>query len=88
MNRQAYISHEKGKWCVRSENNPDWSGGCYPTRSEAEERLRQVEKFKHMKGNQREGSMKTKISERIENINRYLAADEEPETEEKEKEED
>jgi len=36
-------------WCVRSESNPKWSGGCYPSRAQAEERLKQVEMFKHLK---------------------------------------
>jgi hypothetical protein len=46
----GYIKHEKGKgYCVKSEKNPDWSGGCYPSHGKAEERLKQVEKFKHMK---------------------------------------
>jgi len=36
-------------YCVKSEKNPDWSGGCYPTKGEADDRLKQVEKFKHMK---------------------------------------
>ena len=37
-------------YCVKSEKNSDWSGGCYPTQGEANDRLKQVEKFKHMKG--------------------------------------
>ncbi len=46
----GYIKHEKGKgYCVKSEKNPDWSGGCYPSHGKAEKRLEQVEKFKHMK---------------------------------------
>jgi hypothetical protein len=36
-------------YCVKSEKNPDWSGGCYPTKGEADDRLKEVEKFKHMK---------------------------------------
>ena len=50
MDRKSYISHENGEYCVRSENNPDWSGGCYKSRAEAEDRLAQVERIKHMKG--------------------------------------
>lgn len=46
MLRSAVIREENGKWCVRSPDNPDWSGGCYDTKEEAEERLRQVEYFK------------------------------------------
>jgi hypothetical protein len=34
-------------YCVKSEKNPDWSGGCAPTKGEAEKRLKQVEFFKH-----------------------------------------
>lgn len=43
----AVIRKEKGEYCVRSPNNPDWNGGCYPSKEKAEERLRQVEYFKH-----------------------------------------
>ncbi len=46
----SYIKHEKGKgYCVKSEKNSDWNGGCYPSKGEAEGRLQQVEMFKHMK---------------------------------------
>ena len=46
----SYIKHEKGKgYCVKSKKNPSWSGGCYPTKAEAEKRLKDVEMFKHMK---------------------------------------
>jgi hypothetical protein len=48
--RVAYIKEEKGQYCVRSKNNPKWSGGCYDTKGEAEERLKQVEAAKHAKG--------------------------------------
>jgi len=44
----GYIQHKGDKWCVRSEKNKDWSGGCYDTKGEAEDRLKQVEMFKHM----------------------------------------
>lgn len=47
MDRTAVIRKEKGQYCVRSPDNPDWNGGCYDTKAEAEERLRQVEYFKH-----------------------------------------
>lgn len=43
----AVIRKEKGEYCVRSPNNPDWNGGCYSSKEKAEERLRQVEYFKH-----------------------------------------
>jgi hypothetical protein len=36
-------------YCVKSEKNPDWSGGCYPTKGEADDRLEQVEAAKHAK---------------------------------------
>jgi hypothetical protein len=46
----GFIKKTPGKgYCVKSEKNPEWSGGCYPSKSKAEERLLQVEKFKHMK---------------------------------------
>jgi hypothetical protein len=45
--RVGYIKKEKGKYCVKSESNSDWSGGCYDTKSEAEDRLGEVEYFKH-----------------------------------------
>lgn len=48
MNKTAYIKKEKGKYCVKSEKNPDWSGGCYDSKKRAEERLKQVEMFKNM----------------------------------------
>ena len=47
--RTAYVKKENGKWCVKSKHNPDWSGGCYDTEAEAEERLGQVEAAKHAK---------------------------------------
>lgn len=37
----------KDEWCVESEKNPDWNGGCYPSKGKAEDRLHQVEYFKH-----------------------------------------
>jgi hypothetical protein len=45
--RYAYIKHEHGEYCVHSESNPDWNGGCYGTEGEAKKRLQQVEFFKH-----------------------------------------
>ena len=45
----AVIRKEKGQYCVRSPNNPDWDGGCYDTEEEAKKRLQQVEFFKHNK---------------------------------------
>ena len=44
---QAVIRKEKGQYCVRSPDNPDWNGGCYDSEEKAKERLRQVEYFKH-----------------------------------------
>lgn len=43
----SVIRKEKGEFCVRSPNNKDWNGGCYKSKEKAEERLRQVEYFKH-----------------------------------------
>lgn len=46
--QHGVVEKVKGKgYCVKSEKSPDWSGGCYPTRGEAEGRLKQVEYFKH-----------------------------------------
>lgn len=45
----GYIKKTNGKFCVKSEDNPRWSGGCYPTRKQAQKRLRQVEWFKRNK---------------------------------------
>jgi hypothetical protein len=53
LTKFAYIKkiQEDGKikYEVKSESNPDWSGGIYNTKEEAEDRLRQVEFFKHNK---------------------------------------
>jgi hypothetical protein len=38
----------KEEWCVKSESNPDWSGGCYKSKEKAQERLNQVEMMKHI----------------------------------------
>jgi hypothetical protein len=46
----------KDEYCVRSEQNPDWSGGCYKSKEKAEDRLKTVEMFKHMKGKKKKGS--------------------------------
>lgn len=43
------IVKRKGKWCVISEKTGR-SFGCYGTKAEAANRLRQVEYFKHAKG--------------------------------------
>ena len=51
MENVSYVKKTKGKgYCVKSEHNPDWSGGCYPTEAEANKRLEQVEAAKHAKG--------------------------------------
>lgn len=47
--KSAVIRKEKGEYCVRSPNNPKWNGGCFPTKEEAEDRLKEVEFFKHKK---------------------------------------
>jgi hypothetical protein len=44
--REAVIRKEGDEWCVRSPNNPKWSGGCYKSKDKAEKRLKQVEFFK------------------------------------------
>lgn len=47
--RVSYIKkHGPHKYEVKSENNPDWSGGTYKTKAEAEKRLQQVEMFKSL----------------------------------------
>lgn len=48
---EAVIRKEKGQYCVKSPDNPNWNGGCYPSKGEAEKRLEQVEWFKHKKAN-------------------------------------
>jgi len=46
--KESIIRKTPGKgYCVKSEDNPDWSGGCFPSKSEAKDRLKQVEYFKH-----------------------------------------
>lgn len=50
MLQTAVIRKEKGKYCVRSPNNPDWNGGCYDSKGEAEKRLSEVEYFKRQAG--------------------------------------
>ena len=50
VSQQEYVKKTPGKgYCVKSEKNSDWSGGCYPSKGEAKDRLKQVEQFKHMK---------------------------------------
>lgn len=45
--RIARIVREDGKYCVKSEKpSSTWSGGCYSTKGEAEDRLREIEYFK------------------------------------------
>jgi len=47
----AYIEKlDNGKYEVKSKDNPDWSGGTYDTKEEAEARLKQCEQFSHMEG--------------------------------------
>jgi len=46
----AYVKKTPGgKYEVKSESNPDWSGGTYDSKEAAEKRLQQVEFFKHKK---------------------------------------
>lgn len=33
-------------YCVKSEKDSDWSGGCFPSKPQAEKRLKQVEFFR------------------------------------------
>ena len=53
INKEAYIQQTKSKgktkYVVRSEKSPNWHGGTYASRSEAEKRLAEVEMFKHIK---------------------------------------
>lgn len=46
----SVVRKDGDEYCVKSEKNPDWSGGCYDTKGEAEDRLAQVEAAKHAKG--------------------------------------
>jgi len=49
-NHFSYIKKlPSGKYEVKSEKNPDWSGGTYDTKAEAQKRLQQVEMFKSLK---------------------------------------
>lgn len=45
----SVIRKEKGEYCVKSPNNPDWNGGCYKSKEDSEKRLQQVEFFKYKK---------------------------------------
>lgn len=49
LHQVAYVQKKDGKWCVRSESNPTWDGGCYDSEAKAKRRLQQVEFFKHRK---------------------------------------
>ena len=40
---QSVVRKTPNGYCVKSEKNPDWSGGCYPTKGEAEKRSENVE---------------------------------------------
>lgn len=70
MQKTSYISKEKGKYCVKSRNNPDWSGGCYDTKKEAEKRLKQVEAIKHAKKAD-DGSVES-MGKQLKDIAEYL----------------
>ena len=48
---QLVLRKSGGQWCVYSEDGSR-SFGCYPTKGEAEDRLRQVEAFKHMQADE------------------------------------
>jgi hypothetical protein len=43
--KNSVIRKEKGEYCVRSPDNPDWSGGCFSEKGKAEKRLHEVEYF-------------------------------------------
>jgi Fic family protein len=43
------IEKEGEEHCVKSPDNPNWSGGCYPSKKSAQKRKNQVEYFKHVK---------------------------------------
>jgi len=47
LDKKSYIRKKDGEYCVYSEKGRSF--GCYPSRKKAEERLRQIEMFKHMK---------------------------------------
>lgn len=67
--QQGIIKKTPGKgYCVKSEKNPDWSGGCYPTKGKAENRLKDVEMFKHMS---------TSLDDATESISKTVAQQEE-----------
>jgi hypothetical protein len=53
VDKTGVVKKTPGKgYCVKSEKNPDWSGGCYPSKGEANERLEQVEAAKHAKASE------------------------------------
>jgi hypothetical protein len=58
------IRKEKGEYCVRSPNNPDWNGGCYPSKDKAEDRLKQVEYFKRQADSARRVAMRFRVAHR------------------------
>jgi len=45
----AVVRKQGNRWCVFSKTGKNL--GCYPTKQEAQERLRQVEFFKHKNDN-------------------------------------
>lgn len=61
----SVIRKEKGEFCVRSPNNPDWNGVCYDTEGKAKKRLQEVEYFKR--------HAKEIIAERIGDPKAFLA---------------
>lgn len=47
VNLSTAVIRKKGsQWCIFSKSGKKL--GCYPTRKQAEERLSQIERFKHM----------------------------------------
>ena len=53
INKKSYIKtvkeDGKTKYEVKSKKNPDWNGGTYSTKEEAEKRLAEIEMLKHLK---------------------------------------
>lgn len=72
MRKTSYIAKENGKYCVKSEKNSDWSGGCYDSRSAAEKRLKEVEAIKHMKKDDSDDGAIKSMSKQLNDIATYL----------------
>jgi hypothetical protein len=68
MAQTAVIREEHGEFCVRSPHNKDWNGGCFKSKGEAEDRLRQVEYFKRQASELREVWLVRDWNNRIEYV--------------------